>query len=270
MKNKNIILMIILLISVVLTACSVESHEKGNSGNENIKEKDVKASNKEDTNQEENKNDERVNDMEPYSIVIDKVQNKATKLVGDIVFDEGFDGICEIIGNDSDLISISIDENKRTIDITSAKRYLDTGGDLVIKLGVPIKEINIDQGNFNLDISVDSLEQFHGIFECAVNGEIKSNNVKEFKLDLLGAGNIDLIGNAESSNIHIEGSSIVQGKEMEVKDAKVKLEGVGDCSVYSSNSVDAYVEGVGSITYYGNPGSVDKKIEGLGVIKEGN
>ncbi|HLR34332.1 MAG TPA: hypothetical protein VK071_03270, partial [Tissierellales bacterium] len=137
MKNKKIILMIILLISVVLTACSVESHERGDNGNENIKEKDVNASNKEDTNQEENKNDKKVNNMEPYSIVIDKVQNKATKPVGDIVFDEGFDGICEITGSDSDLISISIDENKRTIDITSDKRYLDTGGDLVIKLGVP-------------------------------------------------------------------------------------------------------------------------------------
>lgn len=270
MKNKKIILMIILLISAVLTACSVESHEKGDNGNENIKEKDVKASNEEGTNQEENKNNERVNNMEPYSIVIDRVQNKATKLVGNIVFDESFDGVCEVIGSDSDLISISINEDKKIINITSDKRYLDTGGNLVIKLGVPIKAINIDQGNFNLDISVDSLEQFHGVFECAINGEIKSNNVKEFKLDLLGAGNIDLTGNAEHSNILIEGSSIVQGKEMEVKDVKVKLEGVGSCSIYASNSVDAYVEGVGSITYYGNPSSVDKKIEGLGVIKEGD
>ncbi|MBS4535095.1 DUF2807 domain-containing protein [Clostridium sp. D2Q-14] len=272
MKSKSIILISVLLISIVLAACSIESHESGSSENENtdknINEEDVKVSKEEDINQEENKNDERTNDMEPYSIVIDKVQNKKTKLVGDIVFDENFDGVCEVTGNDSDLVAVSIDENKKTINISSNKRYLDTSGNLVIKLGVPIKEININQGKFNLDMSVNSVEQFQGVFECAINGEIKSNNVNVLDLDFLGAGNIDLTGNAENLDVFIEGSSVIEGEKMEANDVKVKLEGVGSCSVYAHDTLDAYVEGVGSIIYYGNPSSVDKKVEGLGFIKK--
>lgn len=270
MKNNKTMLIILILISVILTACSVDSYEGGSNGNKNSKEKDTNVSEEKDINEEEKNEDERANDMEPYSIVIDRIQNKATKLVGNIVYDENFNGICEVTGTDSELVSVSIDEDSKNINITSNNRYLDTSGNLVIKLGVPIKAIKINQGKFNLDISLDSLEQFHGVFECAINGEIRSNNVKEFKLDLLGAGNVHLTGNAEDSNILIQGSSIVEGKEMEVKDVKVKLEGVGSCSVYASDSLDAYVEGIGSITYYGNPDSVDKEVDGLGVIKEGD
>ncbi|MGO1370186.1 GIN domain-containing protein [Senegalia sp. (in: firmicutes)] len=269
-KIKKNLLVSLSFISIALLGCSNESHESELNGDENIDREDVKVEQKKAINQEENKDDERTNNMESYSITINKVQNKKTKLVGNIVLNENFDEVCEVTGNDSDLVSVSIDENKKNINISSNKRYLDTSGNLVIKIGVPIKNININQGKFNLDISVNSTEQFHGVFECAVNGEIESNNVNVLDLDFLGSGNIELEGNVEYLDIFIEGSSIIEGKKMEADDVKVKLEGVGSCSVYSHESLTAYVEGVGSITYYGKPDLIDKKVDGLGFIKEGD
>ncbi|KMJ57657.1 hypothetical protein AB685_16855 [Bacillus sp. LL01] len=241
-KYKKIILMII-PITVMLTACST-------------------SNSKVDTR-------DRVN-MESYSIIINKVKNKKSNLVGDIVFDKDLGELYEVTGTNAKSISVSVDEGKKVITIKSDKRNLDTGGNLVIKFGVPIDSIYIDQGNFNLDIFVDSIEKFRGVFESGISGEIRSENVKEFNLDLLGAGNITLSGNAESANILIQGSSILQGKEMKVKDMKFKLEGTGSGSVYASNSLDASVDGIGGISYSGNPEKVNKKVNGIGFIRELN
>lgn len=256
--SKKIKLIVGLIISVALTSCSANSYEV----DMNDKEKTFVT---EDTNQKE-----KNKDVKSYSVVIDSVQNKATKIVGTVVFDESFDGICEVTGSDSEYVNISIDEDKEIISITSKKKYLNTSGNLVIKLGVIVESININKGNFNLDLIVDSIEEFNGVFECAVNGEIKSNKVKNFKLEILGAGKVILTGNADSSSILVAGASVVLGEEMKVNNVKVKLQGVGSCNVYASNSLNAYVEGIGSIIYDGNPGSVTKKVDGLGVIKKGN
>ncbi|WP_210468011.1 DUF2807 domain-containing protein [Sporosarcina sp. 6E9] len=238
-KYKNRLLIMMVIITVLLTACS-----------------------KADANPKVG--------MGSYSVSINKVKNKKSKPVGDIVFDKDLGEMYKVTGTDAKFISVSVDEGEKTIKITSDKRNLNTGGNLVIKLGVPIDSIYVDQGNFNLEIVVDSIEKFKGVFESAISGEIRSEGVGEFNLDLLGAGNITLSGNAEFANILVKGSSILHGKEMEVKDMTIKLEGAGISSVYASNSLDATVEGIGGINYSGNPETVTKKVNGIGFIRKAN
>ncbi len=48
------------------------------------------------------------------------------------------------------------------------------------------------------------------------------------------------------------------------------LEGVGSTSVRASETLNATVNGIGSLTYYGRPARVNKTVGGIGSVSAGD
>ncbi|CAH0165998.1 hypothetical protein SRABI118_00879 [Massilia sp. Bi118] len=102
-------------------------------------------------------------------------------------------------------------------------------------------------------------------------GEINLNRIRGERLDVTyrGAGKMDINGEVKTFSMKAEGVGEVDAKRLLANDVDIRFRGVGDVSVYARNRLDAVVQGMGSLTYYGKPRTVNKKASGIGSVDAG-
>jgi hypothetical protein len=84
-------------------------------------------------------------------------------------------------------------------------------------------------------------------------------------VDLPGAGRISLAGKTDRLHVSMKGAGSFDGPQLESRETKVVLRGVGKATVWCTAQLDATVEGIGAIDYYGNP-TVRQSVSGLGKV----
>ncbi|MDD4644723.1 MAG: DUF2807 domain-containing protein [Bacteroidales bacterium] len=84
-------------------------------------------------------------------------------------------------------------------------------------------------------------------------------------VDLPGAGRVFLEGKTDRLHVSVKGAGSFDAPHLESREAKVALRGVGKASVWVTSQLDATVEGIGAIDYYGNP-TVRQNVSGLGIV----
>ena len=84
-------------------------------------------------------------------------------------------------------------------------------------------------------------------------------------VNLPGAGIISLSGKTDTLKASLKGAGSLDAPRLESREARVSLKGVGKASVWATYQLDAQVDGVGAIEYYGNP-EVRQNVSGLGSV----
>jgi hypothetical protein len=84
-----------------------------------------------------------------------------------------------------------------------------------------------------------------------------------------GAGRMAINGEVKTFTMKAEGVGEVDAKSLIANDANVTFRGIGDVKVTARNRLDAVVQGMGSVTYYGKPHIVNKSASGIGSVKAG-
>jgi len=105
-------------------------------------------------------------------------------------------------------------------------------------------------------------------FDAEGAGEIKLNNVRGERLDVnyRGAGSMAISGQVKTFKMTAEGVGEVDSKALVANDVDIRFQGVGDVKVYAKDRLDAKVQGMGSLSYYGNPRVVNKSVAGIGSV----
>ncbi len=83
-----------------------------------------------------------------------------------------------------------------------------------------------------------------------------------------GAGSLKGDGSVRNLALNIGGVGSIDLRELHADSANVNVGGVGSVKVWASQSLDASVGGVGSLTYYGDPKTVNTHGGGLGSISK--
>lgn len=91
-----------------------------------------------------------------------------------------------------------------------------------------------------------------------VDAEIAGVDAAEFRADLSGIGDVDIEGQCDTLIANVSGIGDFDARELECVSADIDVSGIGDATIYASQSVDASVSGIGSVTVYGSPSDVDK------------
>jgi hypothetical protein len=105
-------------------------------------------------------------------------------------------------------------------------------------------------------------------FDAEGAGEIKLNNIRSERLDVnyRGAGSMAISGQVKTFKMSAEGVGEVDSKALVANDVDIRFQGVGDVKVYAKDRLDAKVQGMGSLSYYGNPRVVNKSVAGIGSV----
>jgi hypothetical protein len=109
-------------------------------------------------------------------------------------------------------------------------------------------------------------------FSAEGAGEIKLNKIRGERLDVdyRGAGSMDINGAVKSFKMKAEGVGQVDARALIANNADIQFRGVGEVQVYASDRLDAVVQGMGSLRYYGKPRTVNKSAAGLGSVSAGD
>jgi hypothetical protein len=99
-------------------------------------------------------------------------------------------------------------------------------------------------------------------------GDFSLLNVAGDKLVIAvqGAGSIEASGAVRQLNARIDGAGSADLSRLVATDAEVSVNGAGSLEVQASGTLKAEVNGVGSISYTGNPQKVIPSVHGVGSI----
>lgn len=109
-------------------------------------------------------------------------------------------------------------------------------------------------------------------FSAEGAGEIKLNKIRGDQLDVnyRGAASMQINGTVKNFRMRAEGVGEVDAKSLIANNADVRFQGVGEVQVYAKDRLDAVVQGMGSLRYYGKPRTVNKSAAGMGSVSAGD
>lgn len=107
--------------------------------------------------------------------------------------------------------------------------------------------------------------------EVVINGAVMLSG-SDLSLDKLevtfnGAGNCTLSGSIDDQRIIISGGANYDAGQVESRDVRVEINGLGTVFVNASDTLDVTINGTGTVTYSGNP-AVTEDINGLGSVNK--
>lgn len=146
---------------------------------------------------------------------------------------------------------------RRTVIPTEVIRYELTVTDLV----------NITLNGAG-EVTMEELETES--FEVAINGagRIDINqliDVENLGVEITGAGTISLAGEADNQTITIDGAGNYRAGDLHTNTTEIEINGLGNATVWTDESLDIAINGAGNLTYYGSP-DVTQNITGAGDI----
>jgi hypothetical protein len=170
-------------------------------------------------------------------------------------------------------ISVTVDAGKaHSLTVRGDARFIkDLSSEVVdgeLRLRLRDKNYSSRNGDPRVVITMPALRAF--AVEGA--GEVKLNQVRGERLDVnyRGAGSMNINGEVKTFRMTAEGVGEVDAKALVANDVDVSFRGIGEVSVYARNRLDAVVQGMGSLTYYGKPRTVNKTASGIGSVQAGN
>jgi hypothetical protein len=171
-------------------------------------------------------------------------------------------------------VSLVVEVGKaHSVRVEGSQKFIDrvktevVGGELRLSFGEKNQknvDINDDE---RVVVTMPELTSFRG--EGA--GLMILNNVRteRFDVNYRGAGSLQMNGKVGQLRLNAEGVGEVEAKDLIAQDADVTFRGIGDVSVHATNKLNASVQGLGNLTYYGKPKSVSKSVSGIGNVTAG-
>lgn len=90
-------------------------------------------------------------------------------------------------------------------------------------------------------------------------------DVDVLRVEVDGAGEVELVGSAQRQSVTLDGVGAYSGENLDSVDAEVVVSGAGSADVLVTGSLDARVDGIGSISYTGGA-DVTEHVAGAGSI----
>ena len=154
-----------------------------------------------------------------------------------------------IVGDDN-IVPLIITKVKDDVLYINSKQEFETQGESILTIHIK---------------SLDTLS-FKGV------GEITIDNLdnKEFYCDFMGVGSCTLRGKVNNFIMNMNGVGSVNAKDLIAHIVDANVNGVGSAEVYAIDSLHAAVNGIGGLTYYGNPKKKELGNSFLGGIEKGD
>lgn len=190
-------------------------------------------------------------------------------------------GVFNLRLTQSDNESLTIDGSPELAE----KLKVTQEGDLLI---LEMEEFNssfFDKQDLKVNLAISNLEEFQfdgvgniqttGTFlvdQVKIQGEGVGNIEMEFQTENLDAdlnmvGKMTLRGKSTKVTLQNEGIGNIDASQLIAQEMEVKSSGIGKMDVHCEGNLSMVVEGIGKVTYSGNPNVIKKEISGIGKVE---
>ena len=191
-------------------------------------------------------------------------------------------GVFNLTLTQSDDESIEVEGPPTLID----KWIIDQQGDLLVLKMEKIDGFNFNKGDFKIRISLKDLKElnYDGVGNLKTNGLFKVRDLKllgngvgnleleleakEIDADFDMVGNITLRGNAFQVIFKNNGVGKLDASQLIVENMEVNSSGIGKVEIHCEGDLSLVVDGIGKVSYTGNPRIIKKEVSGIGKVEE--
>jgi len=168
-------------------------------------------------------------------------------------------------------VSLVVEVGKaHSVRVEGDQKFIDRVRTEVVGNELRLSYDDKNKGNVNIKdgervvVTMPELASFRG--EGA--GLMVLNNIRgeHFDVNYRGAGSLQMNGRVGHLRLNAEGVGEVVAKDLVTQDADVTFRGIGEVSVHAKNRLNASVQGLGNLTYYGKPQSVSRSVSGIGNV----
>lgn len=99
-----------------------------------------------------------------------------------------------------------------------------------------------------------------------ISGKLRIN--EDAQMTISGSGKIEVEGTSKSVTARISGSGSVRAADLETENCKVTISGSGSVQINVKTALDANISGSGSVSYRGNPSSINSHSSGSGKVRK--
>ena len=137
-----------------------------------------------------------------------------------------------------------------------------------VEVSIVSPEFEVVSFNGAGDIAASNLVLDKLTFNLNGAGGINSGlDLQDFTLNIVGAGNANIVGTGKVGHIIVSGAGNVYATNFFQETVYVSISGTGDARIYVTKLLDVTITGSGSVYYEGNPETVNTKITGSGVVE---
>ena len=122
-----------------------------------------------------------------------------------------------------------------------------------------VDEIEIS-GGIEFEMNAESARNIDLDIKGGADVYIYNIDTYETDIDIAGAASMDLSGSTELFEMELAGAGTIDAKNLVSKKSEVRISGAGTAEVSVTEELFADIDGVGTLTYYGDP--VLKNISG--------
>lgn len=122
-----------------------------------------------------------------------------------------------------------------------------------------IEEIEIS-GGIEIEMNAEASRKIDLDIKGGASLYVYNIAADHVEIDVAGAASMDLSGKAEVLELELAGAGSIDAKSLVCKKAEVKISGAGTSELSVKDELLADIDGVGTLTYYGDP--VLKNISG--------
>jgi hypothetical protein len=117
------------------------------------------------------------------------------------------------------------------------------------------------------DFEMESLDTDDFVVEVNGAGRIEINDLQAESIQaaITGSATMEISGAAASQTLDIDGAGNYDAGDLQTSTTTVKFNGLGNATVWASESLDVTINGAGVLNYYGSP-SISQEINGAGDI----
>ncbi len=193
------------------------------------------------------------------------------------------DGVFNLTITQSDEESIEVEGDEAMVN----KLLIDQDGDLLtLEMEGDGDDVFFDDKNLKIHITIKDLKEFNyeGVGNVKTDGLFKvadlkliGNGVGNLELELDAqqidadfdmVGNIKLRGKANRAIFKNNGIGNLDASELIVQDMDVNSSGIGKVEVNCLGDLSLVVDGIGKVSYTGNPRVIKKEVTGIGKVEE--
>ncbi len=120
-------------------------------------------------------------------------------------------------------------------------------------------------GAADMEIAALETDSFSLLINGAGDFTIEDLNADTLKVQINGSANIDISGSVTKQTITFDGAGKFDSADLASSETVVTFNGVGDATVWVTESLDITINGGGELNYYGSP-NVTQDINGAGDI----
>lgn len=130
------------------------------------------------------------------------------------------------------------------------------------------KDVKKMNGDPRVIVTVPALRAFN--MEGAGETVLRDIRGERFEVNYRGAGSMTISGAVKQLNLQAQGVGEVDARKLIAQDADVNFQGIGSVQIHVSGKLDARVNGMGELSYYGHPRTVNKSVSGIGSVTAGD